>query len=254
LVDHRPFKDRLYAEFALIGKALANPHRLELLDLLGQAERSVDELAQEIGQSLANTSAHLQVLRQARLVEAEKRGLNQVYRLAAPDVYSLWRTLRDLGTARLAEVDRIVQTYLTDRTSLAAIDLNELERLVADGSVTLLDVRPRVEYEQGHIPDARSIPVEELEHRLADLPRDRDIVAYCRGPYCVFSDEAAVLLQSHGFRVLRGRFSRVARRGSTHCRDRRFTQIEHPGGLTHAHPPLRRHRPGQQRLPGDLRD
>jgi rhodanese-related sulfurtransferase len=202
-VDHRPFKDRLYAEFALIGKALANPHRLELLDLLGQAERSVDELAQEIGQSLANTSAHLQVLRQARLVEAEKRGLNQVYRLAAPEVYSLWRTLRDLGTARLAEVDRLVQTYLTDRTSLAAIDLNELERLVADGSVTLLDVRPRLEYEQGHIPDARSIPVEELEHRLADLPRDRDIVAYCRGPYCVFSDEAAVLLQSHGFRVRR---------------------------------------------------
>jgi rhodanese-related sulfurtransferase len=202
-MDHRPFKDRLYAEFAVIGRALANPHRLELVDLLGQGERSVDELAQEIGQSLANTSAHLQVLRQARLVEADKRGLNQVYRLAAPEVFSLWRTLRDLGSARLAEVDRLVQTYLTDRASLAAVDLNELEYLVAQGSVTLLDVRPILEFSQGHIPDARSIPVEELEHRLAELPRDREIVAYCRGPYCVFSDEAAQLLHGHGFRVRR---------------------------------------------------
>jgi len=202
-VSHRPFKDRLYAEFASIGKALANPHRLELLDLLGQGQRSVDELAQEIGESLANTSAHLQVLRQARLVESDKRGLNVVYRLAAPEIFNLWRTLRDLGTARLAEVDRLVETFLTDRASLAAVDLRELERLVADGSVTLLDVRPAVEYRQGHIPRARSMPVEELEHRLAELPREREVVAYCRGPYCVFSDEAAQLLQTHGFRARR---------------------------------------------------
>src|SRR5919198_5567936 len=122
-MSHRPFKDRLYAEFASIGKALANPHRLELLDLLGQGERSVDELAQEIEQSLANTSAHLQVLRQAHLVDSDKRGLNVVYRLAAPQVFELWRTLRDLGTARLAEVDRLVETFLTDRASLEAVDL-----------------------------------------------------------------------------------------------------------------------------------
>jgi rhodanese-related sulfurtransferase len=202
-VSHRPFKDRLYAEFATIGKALASPHRLELLDLLGQGERSVEELAAEIGQSLANTSAHLKVLRQARLVESHKRGLNQVYRLAAPEVFSLWRTVRDLGTARLAEVDRLVETFLTDRASLAAVDLRELEQLVADGSVTLLDVRPALEYRQGHIPRAWSMPVEELEHRLAELPRDREVVAYCRGPYCVFSDEAAQVLQTHGFRVRR---------------------------------------------------
>ena len=202
-MSHRPFKDRLYAEFATIGKALANPHRLELLDLLGQGERSVEELAREIDQSLANTSAHLQVLRQARLVESDKRGLNQVYRIAAPEVSLLWHKLRDLGTARLAEVDRLVDTYLTDRASLEAVDLLELERLVADGSVTVLDVRPALEYQQGHIPDARSIPVEELEHRLAELSREREIVAYCRGPYCVFSDEAARLLQTHGFRVRR---------------------------------------------------
>src|SRR5690349_3200415 len=164
-MSHRPFKDRLYAEFAIIGKALASAHRLELLDLLGQGERSVDELASEIGQSLANTSAHLQVLRQARLVETEKRGLNVIYRLAASEVFDLWRTLRDLGTARLAEVDRLVQTYLTDRASLAAVDLEELKRLVAEGSVTLLDVRPAVEYRQGHIPHARSVPLDELAHR-----------------------------------------------------------------------------------------
>src|SRR5215216_2539446 len=202
-MSHRPFKDRLYAEFATIGKALASPHRLELLDLLGQGERSVDELAQEIEQSLANTSAHLQVLRQARLVESDKRGLNVVYRLAAPEVFGLWRTLRDLGAARLAEVDRLVETFITDRASLDAVDLSELERLVAEGSVTLLDVRPALEYRQGHIPRAWSMPVEEPEQRLAELPRDRDVVAYCRGPYCVFSDEAAQLLKTHGFRVRR---------------------------------------------------
>src|ERR687883_2095428 len=127
-MGHRAFKDRLYAEFAVIGKALASPHRLELLDLLGQGERSVDELAAEAGLSLANASAHLQVLRQARLVESYKRGLNVVYRLAAPEVFQLWRTLRDLGTARLAEIDRLVETYPTDRASLAAGGLGTLQR------------------------------------------------------------------------------------------------------------------------------
>jgi rhodanese-related sulfurtransferase len=202
-MGHRAFKDRLYAEFAVIGKALASPHRLELLDLLGQGERSVDELAQQLGQSLANTSAHLQVLRHARLVEADKRGLKVVYRLAAPEVFTLWRTLRDLGTARLAEIERLVETFLTDRASLAAVDVAELRRLLEEGTVTLLDVRPELEYRQGHITGARSIPVAELERRLAEVPRDREVVAYCRGPYCVYADEAALLLQQHGFRVRR---------------------------------------------------
>src|ERR671933_1338424 len=202
-MGHRAFKDRLYAEFATIGKALASAHRLELLDLLGQGERSVDELAAEAGLSLANASAHLQVLRQARLVDSDKRGLNVVYRLAAPEVFALWQTLRDLGSARLAEIDRLVETYLTDRASLTAVDLAELRRLVQDGTVTLLDVRPAHEYRQGHLPSARSMPVAELERRLAELPRDREVVAYCRGPYCVYADEAAQLLQQHGFQVRR---------------------------------------------------
>jgi rhodanese-related sulfurtransferase len=202
-VSHRAFKDRLYAEFATIGKALASPHRLELLDLLGQGERSVDELAQEAGLSLANTSAHLQVLRQARMVESDKRGLQVVYRLGAPEVFQLWRTLRDLGTARLAEVDRLVETYIADRASLEAVDMDKLRTLLTEGRVTLLDVRPALEFRQGHIPGARSVPVDELERRLAELPRDREVVAYCRGPYCVYADEAAEMLQRHGFTVRR---------------------------------------------------
>jgi rhodanese-related sulfurtransferase len=199
----RAFKDSLYAEFAVLGKALANPHRLELLDLLAQGERSVEELAKEATLSLANASAHLQVLRQARLVEADKRGLNVVYRLSAPEVFQLWRTLRDVGSARLAEIDRLVENYFTDRDELEAVDKEELLRLLKDEAVIIIDVRPELEYEQGHIPAARSVPVENLKRRLAELPRDMEIVAYCRGPYCVYSDQAVRLLHRHGFKARR---------------------------------------------------
>jgi rhodanese-related sulfurtransferase len=199
----RAFKQRLYAEFALLGKALANPHRLELLDLLAQGARSVEELAHETGLSLANASAHLQVLRRARLVEADKQGVRVLYRLAAPEVFELWRALRDVGRERIAEIDRLVSTYLTDRHQLEAIDRAELLRRLQAGSVEVIDVRPAIEYRQGHIAGARSIPIEELERRLAELPREREIVAYCRGPYCVFADEAVRVLRRHGFRAKR---------------------------------------------------
>jgi rhodanese-related sulfurtransferase len=195
----RAFKDRLYGEFAVIGRALANPHRLELLDLLNQGERSVEALAREAHLSLANASAHLQVLRRARLVEAEKHGLFVVYRLATPEVSELWRTLRDVGASQLAEVDRLVETYLTDRETLAAISKEDLARQLAEGAIVVLDVRPSVEFEQGHIVGARSIPIDELERRLTELPRDQEIVAYCRGPYCVFADEAVRLLAERGY-------------------------------------------------------
>lgn len=199
----RAFKDGLYGEFAVLGKALANAHRLEILDLLAQGERSVEELAREADLSLANASAHLQVLRRARLVEAEKRGLSVVYRLAAPEVFQLWRTLRDVGSERMAEVDRLVASYLTDRDALEAVDIDELLRLMNDEAVTVIDVRPAVEYEQGHIPTARSVPVEKLKWRLAGLPRDLEVVAYCRGPYCVYSDEAVKMLLQDGFKARR---------------------------------------------------
>jgi rhodanese-related sulfurtransferase len=195
----RAFKDRFYGELAVIGRALASPHRLELLDLLGQGERSVDALAREAHLGLANASAHLQVLRRARLVEAEKRGLYVVYRLSSPGVYEVWRTLRDLGAIQLAEVDRLVDRYLTDRQSLDAVSKEDLARRLAEDAVVVLDVRPVVEYEQGHVAGARSIPIEELEQRLSELPSDQEIVAYCRGPYCVFADEAIRLLRQRGF-------------------------------------------------------
>jgi rhodanese-related sulfurtransferase len=199
----RAFKDSLYAEFAVLGKALANPHRLELLDLLAQGERSVEELAKEAALSLANASAHLQVLRQARLVEAEKRGLNVVYRMAAPEVFGLWQTLREVGSARLAEVDRLVENYFTDRDELEAVGKEELLRLMDEEAVTVIDVRPETEYEQGHISGARSVPVEKLKRQLYELPGDVEVVAYCRGPYCVYSDEAVRILRRNGFKARR---------------------------------------------------
>ncbi|CAN5832866.1 metalloregulator ArsR/SmtB family transcription factor [soil metagenome] len=202
-MQHREFKDQLYAQFATIGQALANPHRLELLDLLAQGERSVDELADVAALSIANASSHLQVLRRARLVETDKRGVRVYYRLADPLVYQLWRTLRDVGSARLAEIDRLVQTYIHDRESLDAISSAELRQRLNSGDVVVLDVRPAVEYEHGHIPGARSIPVDELQEYLSALSREQTIVAYCRGPYCVYADEAVAALRERGFNAVR---------------------------------------------------
>src|SRR5713101_4187587 len=186
-MSHRPFKDRLYAEFATIGKALASAHRLELLDLLGQGERSVDELAQEIGQSLANTSAHLQVLRQARLVEADKRGLNVVYRLAAPEVFTLWSTLRDLGTTRLAEIDRLVETFLSDRSTLAAVDIAPLMLERASDNVTRAALGEKIAVEHGDICSLRFADrsfdrvVAEAVTMFVDRPHAaRELVRVCK--------------------------------------------------------------------------
>ncbi len=199
----RCFKDSLFGEFARIGKALASGTRLELLDLLGQGERSVEELAAEVSQSVANTSQHLQVLRQAQLVETRRKGTFVRYRLADERVARLWAAIRDVGEARLAEVDRLVDSYLCDRGTFEAIDHAELKRRMAEGSVILLDVRPSNEYEAGHIKGARSIPIGELTERLKEVPKSKTIVAYCRGPYCVYADEAAAVLAKHGFRALR---------------------------------------------------
>jgi rhodanese-related sulfurtransferase len=202
-MSSRTFKDRVFGELAVLGRALANPHRLELLDLLAQGSRNVEDLAQAANLSLANTSAHLQVLRRARLVEAAKHGLYVRYRLASPGVFDLWRALRDLGSSHLAEIDRLVEAYFTNRDELNIIDKGELLRQLEQGAVTVIDVRPYVEYQQGHILHARSMPLADLERRLAELPSDREVVAYCRGPYCLLSDEALTLLLKHGFRARR---------------------------------------------------
>jgi rhodanese-related sulfurtransferase len=201
--DHRLFKDKLFEQFARVGKALANQHRLELLDLLAQGERTVEDLAREAGMSVANTSRHLQELRVARLVEVRREGLYGYYRLADERVFAAWRAIRDLGEERLAEIDRLVGTYLTDRDSLDAVCAEELLAKMREEGVVVLDVRPEEEYRSGHIPGARSVPVERLEAYLEEIPRDREVVAYCRSPYCVFSDEAVALLRSRGYRARR---------------------------------------------------
>ncbi|MDQ3549187.1 MAG: metalloregulator ArsR/SmtB family transcription factor [Chloroflexota bacterium] len=202
-MDHRAFKDSLYGEFGRIGKALANPHRLEFLDLLAQREWSVEELARETGLSVANASQHLQILRAAQLVTVRREGLYAHYRLADERAYRLWQALRDLGEARLAEIDRIVHTFLGQRDEFEPIDAMTLLSRIDDADLVVLDVRPPAEYRAGHLPGARSIPVDELEARLGELRRDKEIVAYCRGPYCVYADEAVELLTAHGYQARR---------------------------------------------------
>jgi rhodanese-related sulfurtransferase len=199
----RAFKDQIYAVFADIGKALANGHRLELIELLAQAERGVDELAHLAGLSTANASQHLQVLRRVGLVKTRRDGVRIFYRLANDKAVELWRALRSFGEAEAPAIEQIVDSYLSDRDNLEAIDAAELRERMDAGEVVLLDVRPRVEFDAGHIPGARSLPIEELERRVDELPDDREIVAYCRGRYCVFSDEAVRLLRSRGFRARR---------------------------------------------------
>ncbi|MBN9519870.1 metalloregulator ArsR/SmtB family transcription factor [bacterium] len=197
------FKARLFIEFARIGKALGSRHRLQLIELLAQAERTVEQLAKDIGSPVANVSQHLQVLRAARLVSVRRDGLYARYSLADPRVFRVWQAMRNLGQTRLAEIDAVVADYLGDRGGMEAVDAPELRRRLRDGDVTVLDVRPQVEYEAGHIRGAQNVPFDELTRRLRDLPRGVEIVAYCRGPYCVFADEAVARLVAEGYRARR---------------------------------------------------
>jgi len=194
----------LFDEFARVGKALASGRRIELLDVLANGERTVEGLAREGGLSVANTSQHLQVLRQARLVATRRDGTSVYYRLASPEVFELWRALRTLATSRLAEVERLAAAYLGARDELEPVTREELaRRLQDDDGLVVLDVRPVAEHAAGHLPGAVSIPVGELRRRLAELPRDREIVAYCRGPFCAFAHEAVALLRREGFSARR---------------------------------------------------
>src|SRR5215218_5290581 len=200
---HREFKNRLFEQFARVGKALASPGRLEIVDLLAQGERTVEEIARETSMSVASASQHLQALKAARMVEVRREGLYAHYRLADEEVFRTWQAVRGLAESRLSQVDGVVEAYLKDRDALEAVDATELMERLSDGSVVVLDVRPEEEYRAGHIPGAISVPVDTLEAALQTLPRDREIVAYCRGPYCVFSDEAVALLRARGYRARR---------------------------------------------------
>lgn len=202
-LNKRAQKERLYSLFAQIATAMANPHRLELLDLLAQAPRTVEELANEADMSVANTSQHLQRLKQARLVLAEREGVYVRYRLAAPSVAELWLNLREVAARQLAEVEQALNAYRDRRHEFEQISAETLITRLRQNEVVLLDVRPEVEYQAGHLPDALSMPLADLERRLADLPPDKTIVAYCRGPYCVIADDALALLAQAGRQVAR---------------------------------------------------
>lgn len=202
-MPNRDFKDAIYEQFARLGKAVAAPKRLELLDLLCQGPRTVEALADQAALSTANASQHLQVLRAARLVEAEKMGLHVEYRLAGDDIGRFFLALRKLGEDRLAEIAGVTREYLGARDAMESVVGDELLRRVKEGEVTVLDVRPSEEYRAGHIPGAVSIPIGELKARCKELPKSRDVVAYCRGPYCVFATEAVELLRKKGFKAHR---------------------------------------------------
>lgn len=199
----RAFKDEIYEQFSRIGKAFSSPRRLELVDLLAQGDRTVEELAEATGMSVANTSRHLQVLRRARLVRRRKQGTYAHYDLAGPQVLEAWRKVRSLAEARLAEIEDTVERYLSDRGEFEAVSAEELAARLDDDGVVVLDVRPAREYRAGHIAGARSVPLDELEERIDELPHDDEVVAYCRGPYCVFSDEAVRRLRDRGIRARR---------------------------------------------------
>ncbi len=199
----RRFKEAIYGQVARVGKALASGPRLEILDVLCQGPRTVEALARQVAQPVANTSHHLQALRRARLVEAERNGVYVTYRLADDDVCVFYRALRRLAEARLLEMEEVTRHFLESRGGMEPVDREALIERVRSGEVTVLDVRPLEEYRAGHIPGAVSVPLRDLELRLAELPIDREVVAYCRGPYCVMALEAVEMLRAHGFNAAR---------------------------------------------------
>jgi rhodanese-related sulfurtransferase/predicted transcriptional regulator len=195
-MESRAAKTALFEAIAVMGKAFASPRRLELLDLLAQAPRTVDELARASEQSTANTSQHLQALHAAGLVARAREGTSVRYALAGDEALRLWLALRATSVARLAEVERAASEYLGE--DVEAIDRDELIARLSRGDAVLIDVRPQEEFAAGHIDGARSIPLDELERRLAELPADREIVAYCRGPFCAYAHEAVRQLRAAG--------------------------------------------------------
>lgn len=200
---HRAFKGRLYDQYARIGKALGNSHRLELLELLAQGDRTVEALAHEAALAMGNASQHLQVLKEAGLVETRKDGLFVHYRLADPSVVALVRSLRVVAERRLAELDRLVREHFGDRATAEAVGFDELVQRARKGEVVILDARPTHEFQAGHIAGAISVPIHELRKRLQRLPRGKEYVAYCRGPYCIYADRAVALLRKSGRRARR---------------------------------------------------
>lgn len=203
MTTHREFKDRLYGQLARIGKALSSPHRLEILELLAQGERAVESLSTEIGLSIANTSQHLQALRQAMLVDSRKEGVFVFYRLSHPSVFDVSKAVRSVAEYQLADLHRLVREHFGDRSDAEPVEMDELLKRARSKTVVVLDTRPANEYAAGHIVGALSVPVDDLQRRLRQLPKGKEYVAYCRGPYCVYADRAVEILKAHGRRARR---------------------------------------------------
>jgi rhodanese-related sulfurtransferase/predicted transcriptional regulator len=202
-MEKRIFKDKAYSILATMIKAMANPHRLEIVDLLGQGEKTVEEIANETSMSIANTSQHLQVLKAANLVAIRREGNFIHYQLSHEEIYKSWQMLRELGLKHIAEMEKLVKDFREKRNSLEALKMDELLIRMKSKNVVVLDVRPINEFNNGHIPGAINIPVEELSVKLKKLSKNKEYVAYCRGPFCVFADDAVNLLTKKGFKAKR---------------------------------------------------
>ena len=202
-MDKRVFKDKVYDELAKITKALANPHRLEIIELLAQGDYSVEQISIQTNLSVANTSQHLQVLKTAQLVDVTRNGNFIHYRLANANVFKAWKALRDLGVERIASIEKLVKDFRRSKFQLESVTIDELITKIDSGKVTILDVRPETEYKKGHIANSISIPFDELSLRLKELPKRNEIIAYCRGPFCVYADDAVALLIKAGYKAKR---------------------------------------------------
>jgi rhodanese-related sulfurtransferase/DNA-binding transcriptional ArsR family regulator len=202
-MNKREFKDKVYGELAKITKALANPHRIEIIELLAQGDYSVEDISIQTSLSIANTSQHLQTLKAAQLVDITRNGNFIHYRLANTNVFKAWKALRDLGLERIASVEKIVKDFRQSKFKFESVTIADLIKKIESGKVTILDVRPDMEYNKGHIANALSIPFDQLSKRLKELPKRNEIIAYCRGPFCVFADEAVAMLNKAGYKATR---------------------------------------------------
>lgn len=200
-MNAREFKDNIYSEIASVSKALANPHRLEIVELLAQGPSSVEYVADQTNLSVASASHHLQTLKKARLVSTKKKGKYRFYSLSNQHVFEVWRVMRELAFSQNAEINKLISDYRKSQNNLEPITTEELKKRLKDGDALLIDVRPEQEYEAGHITSSLSVPKDELNRRLKDLPKNKEIVAYCRGPICTLADEAVALLRQHGYKA-----------------------------------------------------
>jgi rhodanese-related sulfurtransferase len=202
-MNKREFKDKVYEELAKITKAMSNPHRLEIIELLAQGEFSVEQIANLTNLSVANASQHLQVLKSSQLVDITRQGNFIHYRLANGNVFKAWRALRELGVERIASIEKLITDFRTAKQSLESVTIDQLLEKIKEQNVTIIDVRPEAEFNSGHIPNAISIPIEQLTKRLKELPKRSEIIAYCRGPFCVYADEAIAILLKNGYKAKR---------------------------------------------------